>query len=170
MNESRLPHDTNNPAAIGENDERGTSSPAGQRANPNASHSDAGTDHESRSLSEMISGVVENIQNIVRYEVQLAKTELREEAKTGGKGIAMMAAAALVGFYALGLFLLTAVWALATQVDRWLAALIVAIVVAAIAGVLALIGKKRLDEFSPKPDQAIESVKENIEWVKRQTR
>lgn len=128
-----------------------------------------GTGQDSRSLSEMVSGVVENVQNIVRYEVQLAKTEIQEEAKTAGKGAAMLAAGALVGFYALGLFLLTAVWALATQVDRWLAALIVGVVVAAVAGILAMMGKKKLDEFSPKPEQTIESVKEDIEWVKQQT-
>jgi uncharacterized membrane protein YqjE len=120
-------------------------------------------------LSEMVSGVVENLQNIVRYEVQLAKTELTDEAKTAGKGIAMLAVGALVGFYAVGLFLLTAVWALATQVDRWLAALIVGVVVAVVAGILAMIGKKQLEEFNPKPEQTIESVKEDIEWVKQQT-
>lgn len=129
----------------------------------------AGAHNEDRSLSELISGVVDNLQNIVRYEVQLAKAELTAEAKTAGRGIAMLAVAAVVGIYAVGLFLLTAVWALATQVDRWLAALIVAVVVTAVAGILAMVGKKRLDEFNPKPEQTIESVKEDIEWVKQQT-
>lgn len=129
----------------------------------------AGAHTEDRSLSELISGVVENLQNIVRYEVQLAKTEITDEAKTAGRGIAMLAVAAVVGIYAVGLFLLTAVWALATQVDRWLAALIVAVVVTVVAGILAMVGKKRLDEFNPKPEQTIESVKEDIEWVKQQT-
>lgn len=124
---------------------------------------------ETRSFAELVSGVVENLQNIVRFEVQLAKTELQEEAKTAGKGVAMLAAGALIGFFAIGLFLLTAVWALATQIDRWLAALIVGVVVAVVAGILAMVGKKRLDEFSPKPEQTIESVKEDIEWVKQQT-
>ena len=126
--------------------------------------------HDSQSFSELASGVVQNIQNIIRSEVQLAKVELRDEAKTAGKGIAMLAAGALVAFYALGLFLLTAVWALSTQMDRWLAALIVAIVVTVVAGILAMVGKKRLDEFSPMPEQTIESVKEDVAWVKQQTR
>lgn len=129
----------------------------------------AGQGEDTRSLAELIGGVVTNVQNIVRSEVQLAKTEMTEEAKTAGKGAAMLGAAALVGFYAIGLFLLTAVWALATQVDRWLAALIVGVVVAIVAGILAMVGKKRLEEFSPKPEQTIESVKEDIEWVKQQT-
>ena len=150
--------------------------PVGAQPQPNANQrpvvkpiSDDGSGHDSRPLSEMVSNVVENVQNIVRYEVQLAKTELMEEGKTAGKGIAMLAVAAVVGAYALGLFLLTAVWALATQVDRWLAALIVAVVVTAIAGILAMAGKNKLDEFSPKPEQTIDSVKEDIEWVKQQT-
>jgi uncharacterized membrane protein YqjE len=163
MNESRRPQGAHDRTITGhQGDGRDSVPPVRPRA-------DAGTDQETRPLSDMISGVVENVQNIVRYEVQLAKTELQQEAKTAGKGVAMLAAGALVGFYALGLFLLTAVWALATQVDRWLAALIVAVVVAVIAGALAMVGKKKLDEFSPKPDETIDSVKEDIEWVKRQT-
>lgn len=124
---------------------------------------------DSPSLSELASGVVHNLQNIVRSEVQLAKVELKEEAKVAGKGVAMLAAGALIGFYALGLFLLTAVWALATQVDRWLAALIVAVIVTVIAGILAMVGKKKLDEFSPVPEETVQSVKEDVEWVKQQT-
>lgn len=124
---------------------------------------------DSRPISEMIGAAVENLQNIVRAEVRLAKTELTEEAKLAGKGAAMLAVAAVVGAYAVGLFLLTAVWTLATQMDNWLAALIVAVVVAIVAGVLAMVGKSRLQEFSPKPDETIASVKEDIQWVKQQT-
>lgn len=125
-------------------------------------------DSDSRSISELVSGVVENLQNIVRSEVQLAKTELREEAKTAGKAAGMLAAGAVLGFYALGLFLMTVVWILATQMSNWLAALIVTVVIGAIAAVLALKGKSQLQEIHPM-SETVDSVKEDVEWVKQQT-
>ena len=166
MNEQRRPQAASGTQTDPRSDGRSqnSESAAGTRPAPGA-----GDSQDSRSISEMFSGAVTNLQNIVRSEVQLAKTEMREEAKLAGKAAAMLAVAAVVGAYALGLFLLTAVWALATQMDQWLAALIVAAVVTVIAGVLAMVGKSRLDKFSPKPDQTIDSVKEDIEWVKQQT-
>ena len=129
----------------------------------------AETGSDSRSIPELISGVVTNLQNIVRSEIQLAKTEMREEAVTAGKGAGMLLAGALIAFYALGLFLLAAVYALGSTMSDWLAALIVGLVVAAVAGALIMIGKSRLEDFNPKPEQTIDSVKEDIEWVKQQT-
>lgn len=128
----------------------------------------AQSDSDSRSISELVSGVVENLQNIVRSEVQLAKTELREEAKTAGKAAGMLAAGAALGFYALGLFLMTLVWILATQMPNWVAALIVTVVVGAIAAVLALKGKSQLQEVHLM-SETVDSVKEDVEWVKQQT-
>ncbi|HEX2281234.1 MAG TPA: phage holin family protein [Thermomicrobiales bacterium] len=165
MSEERYPEGSQDIQA-----QRRSSMSATDYGTPTSSRPTVSADgNDSRSIAEMFSGAVHNIQNIVRAEVQLAKTELREEAKVAGKGAAMLGAAAVVGIYALGLFLLTAVYALAQVMADWLAALIVAVVVAAVAGVLAMVGKSRLQQFSPKPDQTIDSVKEDIEWVKQQT-
>lgn len=123
---------------------------------------------DSRSIAEMVSGVVENLQNIVRAEVQLAKTEAKEEAKTAGKAAGMLGAGAVLGFYALGLLLMTIVWILDTWMPNWLAALIVTVVVGAIAAVLALKGKSQIQEMHPM-SETVESVKEDVEWVKQQT-
>jgi uncharacterized membrane protein YqjE len=119
-------------------------------------------------MAEMVSGVVENLQNIVRAEVQLAKTEAKEEAKTAGKAAGMLGAGAVLGFYALGLLLMTIVWILDTWMPNWLAALIVTVVVGAIAAVLALKGKSQIQEMHPM-SETVESVKEDVEWVKQQT-
>lgn len=127
------------------------------------------TDSDSRPISEMVSGVIENVQNIVRSEVQLAKAELREEAKSAGKAAGMLAAGAALGFYAVGLFLMTVVWILATQMPNWVAALIVTVMVGAIAAALAMKGKSQLQEIHPM-SETVDSVKEDVEWVKQQTR
>lgn len=165
MNEQRRPQ----PAAATETDMRAASQSPGQNNVTRERDVTNSRTDDSRPMSEMIGSAVENLQNIVRSEVRLAKTELTEEARLAGKGAAMLAVAAVVGAYAVGLFLLTAVWALATQVDSWLAALIVAIVVTVVAGVLAMVGRSRLQEFNPKPEETIASVKEDIEWAKQQT-
>ena len=82
----------------------------------------------------------------------------------------MLAAGTLLGVYALGLLLMTIVWLLATQMSNWLAALIVTVVVAAVAATLVMLGRSRLEEVDLKPERTVESLKEDVEWVKQQTR
>jgi len=73
----------------------------------------------------------------------------------------------LVGAYAVGAFVAAAILGLATAVDGWLAAVIVGLVLAAVAGVLALVGKNRVQEATPPlPEEAISSAKQDVETVK----
>jgi hypothetical protein len=74
------------------------------------------------------------------------------------------------GIYAVGLLLLTVVYALRGPLPDWAAALIVFAVVAAVAGVLVKIGLERIKHVSPKPEQTIDSIKEDVQWVKHQVR
>jgi Putative Actinobacterial Holin-X, holin superfamily III len=79
----------------------------------------------------------------------------------------MFGGAGLFGLYALGALTAAIVLALATAVAGWLAALIVAALYGAIAGVLALTGKNKVaDATPPLPEQATESVKEDVRWTK----
>ena len=79
----------------------------------------------------------------------------------------MFGGAGVFGLYALGALTATGVLALATAVAAWLAALIVAVVLGAIAGILALQGKNKVQEATPPlPEQATESVKEDVQWAK----
>ena len=79
----------------------------------------------------------------------------------------MFGGAGLFGLYAVGALIAAAVMALATAVDAWLAALIVGFVLAAIAGVLALQGKTKVQQATPPvPEEATESVKEDVQWAK----
>jgi uncharacterized membrane protein YqjE len=125
--------------------------------------------NDQRSIGEVIGAVVENIQELVRSEIRLAKTELREEAATAGRSAAMLVAGAVAGLYAGGLLLLTLVWALGTQIPLWVSALIITILVAIVAMVLIRMGKARLRSVNPVPERTVESVKEDVAWVKRQT-
>jgi uncharacterized membrane protein YqjE len=122
------------------------------------------------SITDLLQEIVGNIQNIIRSEVRLAKTEVTEEATAVGKAAGMLAAGAVLALYAVGFLLLTVVYALRGPLPDWAAALIVGLVVAAIAGVMAKVGLDRIKNFNPKPEQTIDSVKEDVRWVKEQSR
>jgi uncharacterized membrane protein YqjE len=122
------------------------------------------------SIADLLQGIVGNVQGIIRSEVRLAKAEVREEAMSAGKAAGMLAVGAVLGAYAVGLLLLTVVYALNGPLPDWLAALIVFAVVAIAAAVLAKIGLDRIKQVSPKPEQTIDSIKEDVQWVKQQTR
>jgi len=126
------------------------------------------TDLSGRPTSELVKQLADQTTSLVRAEVELAKAELTEKGKRAGIGAGMFGGAGVFGFYAFGALTAAAILALATAVDGWLAALIVAVVYAAIAGVLALTGKNKVQEAGPAaPERTVETVKEDVEWVKQ---
>lgn len=124
----------------------------------------------SGSIAELLQGIVGNVQGIIRSEVRLAKTEIREDVTTAGRAAGMLAVGAVLGIYAVGLLLLTIIYALNGPLPDWLAALIVFAVVAIAAAVLVKVGLDRIKTVTPKPEQTIDSIKEDVQWVKQQTR
>jgi MFS family permease len=119
------------------------------------------------SASELVKQLSEQTSRLVRQEVELAKTELAIKGKRAGVGAGMFGGAGLVGLYAVGALVTAAIAALATAVDTWLAALIVGVVLAAVAGIVALTGKKKVQEaMPPVPEDSVESVKEDVQWTK----
>jgi MFS family permease len=126
------------------------------------------TDRSDRPTSELVKQLADQTTALVRAEVELAKAELAEKGKRAGIGAGMFGGAGVLGFYALGALTAAAVLALATAVAGWLAALIVAVVYAAVAGVLALTGKNKVQQATPAaPERTVETVKEDVEWVKQ---
>ena len=123
-----------------------------------------------RTVSSVLQDIVGNVQEIVRSEVRLAKTELKEEAvKAKSSGI-FLSAGALTGLYAVGFLLLGLVYALSTVIPAWAAAFLVGIALAIVASTLLSTGRKRLKQVNPTPERTVETVKENVAWVKQQTR
>jgi MFS family permease len=120
-----------------------------------------------QSTADLLRQLSEQTTTLVRQEIELAKVELTEKGKKAGIGAGMFGGAGAVGFYALGAFTACLILVLATAVAGWLAALIVAVVYGAVAGVLALTGKKKVTEATPPvPEQAVDSTKEDVRWVK----
>jgi MFS family permease len=129
--------------------------------------SQTGLGNAEASVAELVKQLSEQTSRLARQEVELAKAELSVKGKRAGQGAGMFGGAGLFGLYALGALTAAAILALATAVAGWLAALIVAVVYGAIAGVLALTGKNKVTAATPPvPEQATESVKEDVRWAK----
>lgn len=123
---------------------------------------------DERSLAELTKQLSDQTTALARKEVELAKAEMSLKAKRLGIGAGAFGAAGLVGVLALGAVTAAAILALAEAVDPWVAALIVGLVYAAVAGILALIGRSRVQAGTPPvPERAIESSKEDVEAAKR---
>jgi len=119
------------------------------------------------SAGELVKQLSEQTSRLVRQEMELAKAELSVKGKQAGIGAGLFGGAGVFGLYALGALTAAVIAALATGMATWLAALIVAVVWAAIAGVMALIGKNRVQEAGPPvPEETVESVKEDVQWTK----
>ncbi len=120
-----------------------------------------------RPMGELMRELSAHTSTLVHQELELAKLELTEKGKQAGTGAGMFGGAGLVGLYAAGALTACLVLALATAVTGWLAALIVAVVYGAVAGVLALMGRAKVRQaVPPVPEQATESVKEDVQWTK----
>jgi uncharacterized membrane protein YqjE len=120
-----------------------------------------------QSLNELVQRLSNQTATLVRKEIRLGQLELQEKGKRAGIGAGMFGGSGLTALYGLGALIAAAILALGTAVAPWLAALIVAVVLFAAAGVLALTGKKQVQQATPPaPEAAIESVQTDIEEVK----
>ncbi|TDO69395.1 putative superfamily III holin-X [Kribbella sp. VKM Ac-2571] len=118
------------------------------------------------SVGELVSQLTTDLGQLTRQELALAKAELQTEAKKAGKGAGMLGGAAVAGWLAALFLSLTVMWALDEAMDLIWAALVVAAIWAIAAAVLAMTGRKELQEVNPKPDQTVESLKEDAKWLK----
>ncbi len=128
------------------------------------------TGHENESVSELISGMVGDVQGLVRGEIQLAKTELSESASHAAKGIAMLVTGAVLALIAFVFLMLALVEILDDAMPRWAAAGVVALGLLLIAAILALVGKSQLSAKNLKPEQTIDSLQEDKEWAQQQVK
>jgi MFS family permease len=123
---------------------------------------------EERSAGELVGQLTDQTKRLVQQEMELAKVELSEKATKAGIGAGMFGGAGLFGLFAFAVLTAAIVGALDTAMPFWLAALIVAVVYGAIAGVLALTGKKKVTEAGPPvPEETVENVKEDVAWTKQ---
>jgi F0F1-type ATP synthase assembly protein I len=118
-----------------------------------------------RSLPELLSQLSGDMTQLFRDEVELAKEELKQEGRKAGKAGAAFGGAAVVGLLAGVGLVLTLGFALDSFLPTWLAFLIVTIVLGVIAAVLGIQGKNRAQAIEPAPEETIETLKEDAQWL-----
>jgi len=126
--------------------------------------------NEERSVSDVLRDILEDLQDIVRSEVRLAKAEFKTEVSHASKAAKPLIAGAVLSVYAGGLILTTLVLALSLVLPAWMAALSVGVVVGLLAVILIAMGRTRLRHVTPFPEKTIETLKEDVPWLKDQTR
>jgi uncharacterized membrane protein YqjE len=120
-----------------------------------------------QSTAELVQRASEQISRLVRDEIALAKAELAEKGKHAGIGIGLFGGGGVLAMYGVGALVATLIIVFNLFLDLWLAALIVTVALFALAGVLALIGKKQVSKaVPPEPSAAIQSVKADVDEVK----
>jgi hypothetical protein len=124
-------------------------------------------DKRQEPVSELIKDLSRDISDLVRQEIELARTEMMEKGKQAGVGAGMFGGAALMGAAAVGGSMATIIIILDLWMPLWLAALITTALYAGVAGVLAVRGRDELRQTgTPIPEKTKESVKEDIQWAK----
>jgi uncharacterized membrane protein YqjE len=122
---------------------------------------------EDRSVGELVQQLSNQTATLVRQELRLAQVELQEKGKRVGIGAGMFGGAGLVALYGVGALIAAAIIGIGTLLEPWIAAVIVGVVLLAVAGILALIGRKQVERGTPPlPEQAIESAKRDVDEVK----
>lgn len=129
-------------------------------------------DLSDQSLGDLAKRLSEQTATLVRQELALARAEMEQKGKRLGLGGGLIGAGGLLALYALGTLVACLVLVLIEiGVAAWLSALIVTVVLAGIAGVLALLGRKEVEAGTPPaPEQAIETTKQDVEHVKERAK
>lgn len=139
-----------------------------EQGHPSGARSVGSTGSDQRSLGDIVSSVTQDISTLIRQEMDLAKTELKEEVTKAGKGAGLLGGAGLAGYFVLLFVSLTALFALDEGLPLWVSALIVTAVWAVVAAVLALTGRKAIQESNPQLPKTQQTLKEDAQWATAQ--
>ncbi len=125
-------------------------------------------DGSPRPVGDVVRDLAQGTQTLIMQEIQLAKLELKENAMEASRAAIVLAGAAVFGLVGLIMGSITVAALLALVLPVWLSALIVTIGLLLVAGGLGLLGRMMLKRAKPVPEQTIQTLKEDQEWLKRQ--
>lgn len=128
-----------------------------------------GTDQRDSSIGDLLKQLSEQTSTLVKQELALARAELEQQGKRAGMGAGMLGGAGVAGLLTLGALTATLIGVLDTAMAFWLAALIVTVLWAAVAGVLALQGRNKIQQATPPAPQTVDTIKEDVQWAKTRT-
>ena len=122
-----------------------------------------------QSVGDLLGRVTSDLSTLMRQEVELAKVEIKEEATKAGKASGTLVGAGLVGFLVLVFLSLAVMFGLDQVMPIGWAAVITAVLLAIVAAVLFVVGRRQLRQVNPKPEQTVETLKEDVQWAKNRT-
>ena len=123
-----------------------------------------------RSVGELLGDLYRGASEVIRLEIELAKTEMSQKASRVGKNIGFLVAGGAIAYAGFLVILGGLVGLLALLIPVWLSALIIGVVVAAVGGFLVRSGLKTLQQEQVAPQRTIETLKEDREWIQDQRR
>lgn len=126
-------------------------------------------ERDDRSLGELIAELSRETVTLMRQEVQLAKTEMSQKASRVGKNVGFLVVGGVVAYTGLLAIVAAVIIALGNAIPLWLSALVVGLVIAAVGGLLVVKGANTLRQEDPTPQETIETLKEDREWLRDQT-
>jgi hypothetical protein len=121
------------------------------------------------SIGDLIANISNDLSQLFRQEVELAKAELKQEAGKAGKAAGMLGVAGFAGYLAVVLLSFAAVFGLANIMDAGWAALIIAAIWAIVGAVLFVTGRNKLKTVDPVPHRTVDTIKEDAQWLKNPT-
>lgn len=123
-------------------------------------------DVEGKSVGDLLGEVTGDLSKLMRQEVALAKVEMKEEAVKAGKASGLLGGAGAVGYLVLVFLSLALMFALDNVMGIGWAALLTAVLLGIVAAILFVTGRNKLKQVNPKPEQTVETLKEDVQWAK----
>ena len=125
---------------------------------------------DDRSIGELIAELSRETTTLVRQELQLAKVEMSQKASRAGKNVGFLVVGGVVAYTGLLAIIAAVIIVLGNVIALWLSALVVGAVIAAVGLVLVIKGANTLRQEDPTPQETIETLKEDREWLRDQAR
>jgi hypothetical protein len=123
-----------------------------------------------RSITQILQEIVNRVSAIIRSEIRLATTEIRQDAGAYLRAIAYLVVAGVLACLGLGFVLLGAMFALEAVVAAWLAAVLIGVVVGIVAAVAFFKGRKKIRLASLRPAMTLKTLEENVSWIRKHTK
>ncbi len=123
-----------------------------------------------RSIGELITRLSRETVTLVRKEIQLAKAEMSQKASRAGKNVGFLVIGGVVAYTGLLALVAAVILVLGLVIPYWLSAAIVGLVIAAVGAILVVKGANTLRQEDPTPQETVETLQEDKEWLRDQTR
>lgn len=129
---------------------------------------ESGPPEDTRSLGDIVGDIASDLSTMVRSELELAKTEAKQEVTKAGKSAGLLGAAGISAYFALLFLSLFVMYLLANAMEVEWAALIIFAVWAVAAAITGVMGRKKMKEIDPKLETTQRTLKEDVQWAKNQ--